>query len=87
MNNWEKIAGGAYMRRLPGLRLVVCLSHNRYACTKRWGWIIAAEEAGPILAKSRLTRHSSSALAIAGALRHVRQYMPDVWQAAIASEG
>ena len=87
MTNWENIADGAYMARLPGLRLVVCRSHNRFACTQRWGWIIGAEAAGASLAKSRLTRHSSAALAMAGALRHVRQYMPVVWQAAMASDG
>ena len=86
MIQWKRIDGGAFVGRLPGLRLGVRPSYFRYACSDRWGWIICSES-GKLIAKSPITRHSSSSLAIAGALRHVRQYMPDVWQAAIASDG
>ena len=122
MTNWEKTADSVYIARLPGLRLVVVCSHHRYACTRRWGWIIGgiglyenqgtfnsglinqfgdtsddsgfwvvdpvspdnsigAEAAAPRLVQSRITRYSSAKLAMAGALRHVRQHIPKVWQA------
>ena len=86
MITWERIDGGAFVARLPGLIILARPSHFRYACSRRWGWAISDETDQPI-AKSRITRHSRHGLAMAGAIRWVKQYRPEVWQAAMEAAG
>ena len=86
MIQWKRIDGGAFVARLPDMRLAVRPSNFRYACSRRWGWIIA-DETDKTIAKSRITRHSRHSLAMAGALRWVKQNRPEAWQAAIADAG
>ena len=81
MTQWKPI-DGAFVARLPGLRLGVFPSHKRFPCSRRWGWIVCDAKTGKVIAKSRLTRYRVHGLAMAGGLRWVRQYRPHVWEAA-----
>ena len=86
MIQWKRHPGGVFFGHLPGLILSAGPSHFRYACTRRWGWVVCDENGDPI-AKSPKTRHSLHSCAMAGAIHWVRQYRPQAWQAAMAAAG
>ena len=86
MFQWKSEGKGNFSGRLPGLFLGIGASHIRFECTNRFGWSVFGED-GKLISSSPMTRHSSVTLAMSGAIRWVKQYRPEAWQAAMAAAG
>ncbi|MDE2901763.1 MAG: hypothetical protein OXP73_01910 [Chloroflexota bacterium] len=79
---WHKEEPMRRAAQIPGLRLVVECSWQRWACTRRWGWAVYDQE-GKRLAGSNPMRFGGPMRAIGGCVGYLRACHPAALEEAL----